>query len=178
MALRFQALQVLQDAALPYLISFRSFPLVSPLGFLLEWDLLAMEPITVTLMRISFHALSLLSFIQLVTADCYFLNGTLNPDLETQPCNRYQDSTCCSNNKTTVGQTFPVANDVCNPNGLCQNWQTQGDTTYVTWWRGGCSDPTWNSPYCLKNICSDQVNITFPSTIVFKIIANMKGGQA
>jgi DUF2075 family protein len=70
-----------------------------------------------------------------------------------QPCNQYGPSTCCSTNKTQIGKPFAVANDVCNPNGLCQNWQTGDGKTYVTWWRKGCSDASWETENCLRHVC-------------------------
>ncbi|KAL3418091.1 hypothetical protein PVAG01_09806 [Phlyctema vagabunda] len=62
------------------------------------------------------------------------------------PCNAVvaadgQGSMCCS-----MGQGSQ--NDTCHPTGLCKNGGL--------FFRDFCSDPTWNSPYCLKDVCMDD----------------------
>ncbi|KAF2827330.1 hypothetical protein CC86DRAFT_381364 [Ophiobolus disseminans] len=116
------------------------------------------------LLPVSLHLLfHLLSKPRLLSAECYLINGTRDPSLEIQPCNRYQFSTCCAINKTTVGKPFVMGDDLCNANGLCQNWQTEGDKTWDSWFRGGCSDPTWENPNCLKGAdnCCQNSSATF-----------------
>ena len=39
--------------------------------------------------------------------------------------------------------TVATASDVCQANSLCKN---TGDNVF---WREGCTDPTWKSPFCL-----------------------------
>ena len=50
-----------------------------------------------------------------------------------------------------------MVQDICTTNGLCQNyWTYYSGRRLLTYWRGGCSDPTWNSPFCLKGVCVDD----------------------
>jgi hypothetical protein len=74
----------------------------------------------------------------LAIATCYMPNGTAETDPLFVPCNRVgsTDSMCCR------------TSDICLPNGLCLNYN-QNSPFY---WRESCTDPTWQSPYCL-NLC-------------------------
>jgi hypothetical protein len=39
-------------------------------------------------------------------------------------------------------------------NGLCLNTKSLANGTSVPqYWRSSCTDPTWESPYCLKDLC-------------------------
>lgn len=74
---------------------------------------------------------------------CYNPGDTIpNPFLT--PCNNETSfSTCCR------------AQETCLPNGLCENVQIDNGTTTYTYFREGCTDPSWNSPSCLTplNTC-------------------------
>lgn len=75
---------------------------------------------------ISVHFLS-------VAADCYFPSGLLNELY--QPCDRSNEhSMCCGTREL----------DRCRKDGLCF------DAPNNDIWRGSCTDPTWNSPACIK----------------------------
>jgi len=94
-------------------------------------------------------------FCGLAAAACYTPNGTLFTNQAFQPCNQVlgQHSMCCGTNWTAVDPK--VAPDVCLPNGLCQNYNTYSNgQTVVIMWRQYCTDPTWQSPYCLKDVCT------------------------
>ncbi|KAH8722911.1 hypothetical protein GQ44DRAFT_729061 [Phaeosphaeriaceae sp. PMI808] len=95
---------------------------------------------------------------------CYKPDGSLNTYAPVQPCNQVAGSfsMCCGTNHTAKG----IAKDVCTPNGLCQNFITYpSGKTFTTYWRATCSDPTWNSPFCLKNICFDDLDLHGHKTI-------------
>ncbi|KAF2177115.1 hypothetical protein K469DRAFT_697475 [Zopfia rhizophila CBS 207.26] len=72
--------------------------------------------------------------INAAQAECFYPNGTnrnLNPAKgHWMPCNE-------------------AANDECQENGLCSN--ANGLV-----WREGCTDPTWESPSCLKLCTGDH----------------------
>lgn len=85
-----------------------------------------------------------------VAATCYNPDGSEIKDPAYQACNQFLGafSPCCGTNHTGV-----VAPDTCQTNGLCQN---NGDSVY---WRQGCTDKTWKSPFCL-HLCTDpQVSL-------------------
>jgi hypothetical protein len=88
---------------------------------------------------------------------CYTRNGTQITDSAYQPCNsdRTRDSGCCGTNHSGAGHVG-IANDVCDPNGLCQNYEAFDGTNegVKLWWRQGCTDPTWESEECLKDVCN------------------------
>ncbi|KUJ11909.1 uncharacterized protein LY89DRAFT_786076 [Mollisia scopiformis] len=89
------------------------------------------------LLSLLFGALNVLQ----VEGTCYNPDGSAITDPAYQPCNQFSGvfSMCCGTNHTGA-----VAVDVCQGDGLCQN---SGDSVY---WRQGCTDKTWKSPYCLK----------------------------
>jgi hypothetical protein len=94
---------------------------------------------------------------------CYTRNGTTITDISYQPCTSdpSRDSVCCGTNHQGAGQ-LNVANDVCDPTGLCQNFEAYDGTNagVKNWWRQGCTDPTWQSESCLKNVCNfDKVSL-------------------
>jgi hypothetical protein len=81
--------------------------------------------------------------LTIAAATCYTIEGTAITDQPAlQPCNLVAgtQSMCCGTNSTTN------IIDTCLPNGLCVNY-AHGETFY---WRDSCTDPTWQSPYCLK----------------------------
>lgn len=92
--------------------------------------------------------------------NCYYLNGTQIVDIAYQPCHddTARDSACCGINHEGAGHVG-IANDVCESNGLCQNWEGFDGVNPPPklWWRQGCTDPTWQSPYCLGNVCDFEV---------------------
>jgi hypothetical protein len=75
-------------------------------------------------------------------------DGTQITDIAYQPCdnNPSRDSVCCGTNHQGAGQT-KVTDDVCEANGLCQNYEPFDGTNegVQMWWRQGCTDPTWES---------------------------------
>lgn len=88
---------------------------------------------------------------------CYARNGTAITDIAYQPCasDSTRDSPCCGTNHQGAGH-LNVANDVCDSNGLCQNFEAFDGTNegVKIWWRQGCTDPTWQSEACLKDVCN------------------------
>jgi len=94
----------------------------------------------------------------LAAATCYNPDGTAVTEPAFQPCKQVvgQISQCCGTNWTGG----VVAPDTCQPNGLCLN-SYEGAPLY---WRGSCTDPTWKSPNCLKNLCTDKVGLISSST--------------
>src|SRR5277367_1458627 len=84
-----------------------------------------------------------------ILAGCYNPNGSEITNPAFQPCNQVVGTTsmCCGTNWTNG----IVAKDICEPNGLCLN-SYNGAPLY---WRGSCTDPTWKSPNCLSNLCTD-----------------------
>ncbi|KAF2624403.1 hypothetical protein BU25DRAFT_450769 [Macroventuria anomochaeta] len=98
---------------------------------------------------------SLLTLPTFVTSsNCYSRNGTLIADIAYQPCSSSGESACCGTNHDGAGDVG-VANDVCETNGLCQNYEGFDGTNegVKLWWRQGCTDPTWSSPNCLASVC-------------------------
>ena len=106
----------------------------------------------------------------LTAAACYSRNGTLITSKAYQPCSKdtTRDSVCCGINHSGAGDTG-VANDICETNGLCQNWEGKvgNEQPDKIWWRQGCTDPTWESPYCLKDVCN--FDLVSPSYNTVKI---------
>jgi hypothetical protein len=88
-------------------------------------------------------------YIWVVHATCYNPNGSAITNPAFQPCNQVVGtiSMCCGTNWTN-GIVEP---DTCEPNGLCLN-SYEGAPLY---WRGSCTDPTWKSPNCLSNLCTE-----------------------
>lgn len=90
-------------------------------------------------------------------SSCYSRNGTLITDIAYQPCSSSGESACCGTNHDGAGHSN-VANDVCEANGLCQNYEAFDGTNegVKLWWRQGCTDPTWSSPNCLASVCDTE----------------------
>ena len=118
-----------------------------------------------TSLRSVFQAFAMASFragigfllfimVSRVLATCYFPNGTATTNEEFQPCVAITGvvSMCCATNRTQFA-------DECLSNGLCHNPCATtglcGDTTGGQYWRETCTDKTWNSPFCLKNVCTN-----------------------
>lgn len=75
---------------------------------------------------------------------CYYPDGSIPTDYIWTPCTGEEFSSCC----------IPSEGDVCQPNGLC--WFPPFGEVF----RGACTDRTWNSPACPKDICVDG-NVIF-----------------
>ena len=99
--------------------------------------------------------LSPLFLLSLVAATCYYPNGNAVGDLAFQPCAATSDavSMCCATNRTS----HP---DECLSNGLCHNSCVStdlcGGSTRGTYWRESCTDSSWQSEFCLKQLCADS----------------------
>ena len=87
---------------------------------------------------------------------CYSRNGTALFNPAFQPCsNATAYSACCMTNHSGAGDVG-IADDVCMPNGLCQNFASfdgKNEAEQV-WARQGCTDSLWNNPYCLGEVCN------------------------
>lgn len=98
--------------------------------------------------------LSLLFFLPFAIASCYNPDGGLILDPAYQPCVQIVGSVsmCCATNRTADA-------DVCLPNGLCHNPCSAtgicGGSENGQYWRETCTDSSWNSPYCLKGVCTN-----------------------
>ncbi|TVY36160.1 hypothetical protein LSUB1_G006471 [Lachnellula subtilissima] len=107
-------------------------------------------------MKFAFASLFLICwFSRTITATCYNPDGSEAVDsVAFQPCNQIAGSIsqCCGTNWSGVNQL--VANDVCQPNGLCLNSLNDAPL----YWRSSCTDKTWQSPFCLKELCTDFDN--------------------
>ena len=101
------------------------------------------------------YLISFLSFARVISAVCYDINGTLVTTADYVPCNSISGtiSMCCALNR---GSSSPFTPDTCLPNGLCQNVFTNQTTNKpdTNYWREYCSDPGWNSQYCLPAACT------------------------
>ncbi|KAL0942893.1 uncharacterized protein CTRU02_200779 [Colletotrichum truncatum] len=90
----------------------------------------------------------LVTFTSIVAGQgsCFVPNGTNRHALTNaggnkyEPCEANGHSMCCN----------PGVGDKCQPNGLC--WNPIGKVT----WRESCTDPTWQSPKCIKLCASDD----------------------
>jgi hypothetical protein len=87
----------------------------------------------------------------LVSTTCYFPDGSIQDTPAFVACDQTvgSDSMCCGTNWTANNPK--VANDKCEVNGLCLN----SDNGAPLYWRGSCTDPTWKSPFCIKNLCTE-----------------------
>lgn len=92
------------------------------------------------------YILGIVLYAQNVLANCYAPDGTDRNGLPGGGSNKYtpcetdngDHSMCCN---TGVG-------DTCHDDGLCWN-------EAKLLWRESCTDPTWQSPKCLK-LCVDD----------------------
>ncbi|ENI06900.1 hypothetical protein COCC4DRAFT_31471 [Bipolaris maydis ATCC 48331] len=102
------------------------------------------------------YLLLVISQIASAAGYCYSRNGTTLLNAAFQPCNNTTKySACCMTNHSGAGDVG-IADDVCMENGLCQNYaafdgNNEGEQV---WSRQGCTDPLWNSPYCLGDVCN------------------------
>lgn len=102
----------------------------------------------------SLPPLALLIFFRAVASMCYYPDGSAVPDDTHQPCNQMANTTsmCCATDQLPY-------RDRCISNGLCWNAcesrDACGDFFQGHFIREACTDPSWNSPFCLKNTCTD-----------------------
>ncbi|XP_014551177.1 hypothetical protein COCVIDRAFT_42485 [Bipolaris victoriae FI3] len=104
----------------------------------------------------AFHLLLVISQITSAAGYCYSRNGTTLLNAAFQPCNNTTKySACCMTNHSGAGD-IGIADDVCMENGLCQNYAVYNGNNEgeQVWSRQGCTDPLWNSPYCLGDVCN------------------------
>ncbi|KAH9228255.1 hypothetical protein K456DRAFT_1729528 [Colletotrichum gloeosporioides 23] len=93
-----------------------------------------------------FIFLTAVAGITVVQGTCFVPNGTDRHALTNIENNRYEPcegnghSMCCN----------VVSGDKCQADGLC--WNEGGRLT----WRESCTDPTWQSPKCVKLCISDD----------------------
>jgi hypothetical protein len=98
--------------------------------------------------------LSLLFLLPLVAATCYYPNGTAVDDPSFQPCAATSGavSMCCATNRASQA-------DECLANGLCHNPCVSADlcggSTGGKYWRESCTDSSWESEFCLNQLCTD-----------------------
>lgn len=106
-----------------------------------------------------------LSFFALLpvytTATCYFPDGSIQSSDIYQPCKSGSNADgfrmCCGTNRDLAGN---VPNDTCRPDGLCDYISVSNGVNQT--WRESCTDPTWDSPNCIK-FCLDGINEKFNS---------------
>lgn len=97
---------------------------------------------------------SLLFLPSFVAAQCYSPDGNKVDDPAFQPCVAASGtiSMCCATNRTSDA-------DTCLPNGLCHNPCVSpdlcGGSTGGKYWRESCTDQSWKSEFCLKQLCTD-----------------------
>lgn len=76
---------------------------------------------------------------------CFVPNGTNRHDLTNANIQRY--ASCESSGH---GMCCNIAGDKCQADGLCWNEE------HKQLWRESCTDPTWESPKCLKLCVTDD----------------------
>lgn len=86
-------------------------------------------------------------FISSVTAvaTCYREDNHNATNSIYTPCNNDTPFSMCY--RSQVDATGSPADHSCLPNGITQNINIAGGYEY---WRQSCTDPTWQSPYCLN----------------------------
>lgn len=87
-------------------------------------------------------------------AKCYYPDGSPVLENDFQPCVLISgiDSMCCATNRDSLP-------DTCLANGLCHNpCKNQDDCSNIPgrYWRESCTDPSWNSPFCLRGVCASS----------------------
>ena len=78
-------------------------------------------------------------------------NGTAQSDVYTS-CNVGQAVSMCCRTQTLVSGE---PGNVCLSSGLCSKLETNGTKSYF---REACTDPTWESPFCIQVPCSQVSN--------------------
>ncbi|KAE9362764.1 hypothetical protein N431DRAFT_524501 [Stipitochalara longipes BDJ] len=99
---------------------------------------------------------TLISKVVFVSSTCYNPDGTAKTSPAYQPCVQTVGtfSQCCGTNWTATDPR--IEDDQCMPNGLCLN--NNPSDNEPLYWRGSCTDPTWKSPLCLSNLCTNASN--------------------
>lgn len=89
---------------------------------------------------------------------CFRPSGIAVTNPVYQPCIQVDgvESMCCRLNDTNP--------DTCHPNGLCMATQ-EGDN--LGYWRDFCTDSTWRSPNCLRDICTNEVRLKEKGVTLF-----------
>lgn len=105
------------------------------------------------------------------TTTCYYPNGSPVGNDEYTPCRNNTGYTMCC-------RTGGLVPDTCDENGLCYNICDQmGSGCHNnpgTFWRESCTDQSWQSPYCLQNLCTDK-SVSFCFYIDAKISSSLAG---
>ncbi|KAL5387173.1 hypothetical protein DPSP01_003784 [Paraphaeosphaeria sporulosa] len=103
---------------------------------------------------------SLLLFARNVRAGCYFPDGTLDKNVEYQPCS--EDSSnplstiCCATNRKDGA-------DICAPNGLCQVGTKKGSPPAdAAWTKPSCTNQDWSEDGCLHVCGTDKYPFLTP----------------
>ncbi|KAH7077168.1 hypothetical protein FB567DRAFT_608132 [Paraphoma chrysanthemicola] len=78
---------------------------------------------------------------RVVSASCYYPDGSFPTDYVYVPCSGTEHTSCC----------IPSEGDQCLSNGLC--YYPGGEYLF----RGACTDKNWNSPGCF-NHCTNKTN--------------------
>jgi hypothetical protein len=104
--------------------------------------------------------LATLQIASAAAAYCYSRDGTALLNAAFQPCNNATtESACCMTNHSGAGDVG-IADDKCLANGLCRNYavydSSKNNEGEAVWSRQGCTDPLWQSPYCLGDVCNDK----------------------
>src|ERR1700738_2653497 len=91
----------------------------------------------------------------MVSPSCYIPDGSVVTDGAYAPCNAVAGATsmCCAIVPVGNAQGYNASQlDTCLSSGLCE-------ASDGTFWRDSCTDPTWTSPNCLRNlVCIDTVS--------------------
>lgn len=112
--------------------------------------------------------------IRLIAMYCYSRNGTTLLNEAFQPCNNAtKESACCMTNHSGAGHVG-IADDKCMDNGLCQNFAANNGVNegQQVWGIQGCTDPLWNSPYCLGGVCDAKRVKQYMLLSVLRLVAD------
>jgi hypothetical protein len=117
------------------------------------------EPVTGSIQLLNWFIVALELFPSLVYAACYFPNGRdmndVHPEEKYRPC----DNDGRSDSEFTMCCAYF---DTCRPDGMClSGWDSEV-------WRDGCTDPTWQSPSCIK-LCHEGTGNQIPSSKSFEM---------
>ncbi|KAJ4301378.1 hypothetical protein N0V90_003470 [Kalmusia sp. IMI 367209] len=90
---------------------------------------------------------------QNIRAGCYFPDGTIDKNVEYQPCSEDASNPlstiCCATNRKDGA-------DICAPNGLCQVGKKKGSPpSDPAWTKPSCTNADWNEDGCL-HVCGDD----------------------
>ncbi|KAL5428541.1 hypothetical protein PMIN04_000687 [Paraphaeosphaeria minitans] len=110
--------------------------------------------------RHSILVLSLLLLARTVRAGCYFPDGSLDKNVEYQPCSEDSSSPlstiCCATNRKDGA-------DICAPNGLCQVGTKKGSPPAdAAWTKPSCTNQDWSEDGCLHVCGTDKYPFLTP----------------